>query len=125
MNEAVLKSNLVAEMRTKLSGAVVIRHEDHFTAGIPDISITWYGRTTWLEVKHVRPRMKSRGIQELTMRRLEGAGYAKYVIYDDRDTKRVGIVRPRDIVEWETKAQWFPKFDHNAIVEHIRKSHQL
>ena len=57
MNEATCKAALCKELRARLDPARsrVYRHEDQFTAGIPDISITANERTVWVEVKLNRP----------------------------------------------------------------------
>lgn len=80
MNEATLKRALVKALRKRLPSAVIFRHEDLFTAGIPDLSITSNRpgdiRTSvvWAEVKFDRLRSKSKTtpVQELTLGRLEG-----------------------------------------------------
>ena len=101
LDEAVLKGQLMEEFRTQLpSNFVCIRHEDKFTHGIPDISITGYGRTLWLEVKYFNPDLISKGIQELTMRRLAVAGMARYVVYSEV-TARTYIVPPKSIHDSE------------------------
>ena len=33
-------------------GAVVTKYNDRSTSGIPDASVTWGGRTIWMEFKH-------------------------------------------------------------------------
>ena len=83
MNEKTLKAELVKEIRRNLAWEV-IRHEDRFGAGVPDISITWPGRsftyrsvnhntpskTAWIEVK-VSP-VRATGLQQERLRRLGG-----------------------------------------------------
>ena len=34
-----------------LGGAVIFKHNDYMTAGVPDVSITLNGATTWFELK--------------------------------------------------------------------------
>ncbi len=77
MNEAQFKGKFVKFFRTKYPSLVIFRHEDQFTAGIPDISITRSIRTLWLEAK-VTPGEKVGGIQDETLRRL--GGY--YIVYN-------------------------------------------
>jgi len=74
MNEATCKAALCKLLRATLPGAVVYRHEDQFTAGIPDISVTWRGRTVWVEVKLDRPGRRAvvTAAQALALRQLEG-----------------------------------------------------
>ena len=91
MTEATLTRELLGVLERKLSGAVVIKHADRFTIGIPDASVTWAGTTSWLEVKLVRrrpratlPKSQFPTAQLVTMDRLAGAGRALYLIYFGR-----------------------------------------
>jgi len=81
VNESGRKSTLVEKIRLSYPKLVVFRHEDHFTAGVPDISITdAFSRpsyTLWLEVKFYRT-MKLRKIQQDVLSRLGGF----FVVYD-------------------------------------------
>lgn len=79
-NEDGLTTALLKELRARYPRLEVLRHRD-ITAGIPDLSITGYGQTTWWELKHARPSFKSRGIQRLTCRRLAAGGVCLYVVY--------------------------------------------
>jgi hypothetical protein len=86
VNEATLKRRLVKELEREMRGAVVIRHEDHFTGGIPDLSVTWEGTTTWIEVKYDRPgaRAKVTPLQKRMLRRLSRHGSAVLLTYMSR-----------------------------------------
>lgn len=96
MTEATLKSALVKELRTSCPFAVVLRHEDKITSGIPDMSFTDGGSTSWWEAKLANPGFKSKGIQELMMLRLGRRGKAFYIIWDiPRDF--TFIVQPPDL----------------------------
>ena len=57
MNESDCKAALCKVLRASLPPAEsrVYRHEDAWTGGIPDISITANGHTLWVEVKLDRP----------------------------------------------------------------------
>ena len=85
MLEGQLSSGLVAALN-ELPGFVAIKHNDARTAGIPDISLTGLGRTSWIEVK--RGKLTSRSLQRLTLHRLHEAsgGRAFYVLYSARGT---------------------------------------
>ena len=121
MTEAALKGDLVKRFRTRLPAAVILRHEDRFTHGIPDISITYGKRTIWLEVKLADPNFTSKGIQDLTMLRLANAGFGWFVVYWTKNKeKRTYIVDPKDIgkpiEEWEN---YFDGFNHDWVVEFV------
>jgi len=55
MTEATVVQKIMKGLRSSLPRAVVFKHADLSTAGIPDISISYAGRTTWVEVKLLRP----------------------------------------------------------------------
>lgn len=61
---------LTEKLRKTFPMMVILRHEDHFTAGVPDTSISFDGRTLWLEIKF--GRLRTRDIQRETLRRLKG-----------------------------------------------------
>jgi hypothetical protein len=79
MNERTLVTQLKRALCAGLPGAVVFKHHDTITAGIPDLSVTWRGTTTWIEVKYNTTRI--RPLQHNTLIRLRGHGSAFYVVY--------------------------------------------
>jgi len=101
MTETSLVAGLVNVLRTELKGAVIFKHADRFTHGIPDISIT-SRHTLWWEVKYADPDFKLPGIQELTIKRLGTAAF--YVIFAERQplvpARTTFIVSPHCIGEW-------------------------
>lgn len=72
MNEATRKAQLVKQIKATFPGFVVFRHEDSFTAGIPDISVSNRDvlKTVWLEVKYGNEPLTA--LQEQTLRKLNG-----------------------------------------------------
>jgi len=62
VNEATLKGALCRKLRADpdLAGCEVIRHEEQYASGVPDISVTHQRRTVWAEVKLNRPRRIAR-----------------------------------------------------------------
>lgn len=91
MTEAKLKRAFVTQARRRFPAAVIFRHEDIRTAGVPDLSFTWRGLTTWIEFK-VGPRPKFAGVQAYTCARLAREGRCWIVVWDDRGTY---VYRPR------------------------------
>jgi hypothetical protein len=131
VNEAGLKTKLLEKARMNVPSFVWIRHEDRFTAGIPDLSVAGKGYVSWWEIKYAHPDFPSSGTQELMLIRLQGAmGRAFYIIYCEAGAspnvpqKHVRIVAPKDLVEWDTKAlKTIPGFNHEAVVEYIKEAH--
>ena len=126
VNEAELKQRLRDALKGSLRGVVVLRHEDHFTAGIPDTSITWKRRTTWMEAKVAEPSVKSLGVQKDTCERLAVMGYCWYVVYRVKGgvwTTLVvdpPLVHDLDQVPDECVADGI---NHQFVVEFIRRSY--
>ena len=83
MIESDLKRGLVKALR-KIPGAVVYRHEDQFTAGMPDISITKRGRVVWIEVKFDRDgrRAKLTPAQAIALHDLPGV-LVRFILTQD------------------------------------------
>jgi len=95
LSEKQAKSELVKELRAQQFWTV-LRHEDRFTAGIPDLSLTlgdlWPTRCAWVEVKVVKDsgvgarcswRIKATGLQLETLARLNGC----LLVYWDTGTR--------------------------------------
>ena len=122
-DESGLKSALMRQIKIGLPGFVALRHEDVRTSGIPDLSLTRYGRTSWWEFKHAAPNFVSSGIQELTMLRLATAGRAWYVVWHEYGSlKETLIVRPKNLKALTPEASCM-KFNHLFVIEFMRKVH--
>lgn len=118
--EASLKSSLRDAFKSTIPMAVVLRHEDRFTAGIPDFSVTAAKRTVWLEVKHGTPDFDSPGVQELMCTRLARNGYCWYVVYEERNLQlKTLIIEPRKIATREPQ-EWCEGFDHQFVANFVR-----
>ena len=111
MNEAQLKASLVQALKKRIRG-IVLRHEDKFRAGIPDLSVTVGMRTAWVEVKYDRPGARGRltQIQERTLRRLSGL----LVLYVEGASSKG--VQVGDDAGWLLANRW-QGFDHAAVAE--------
>jgi hypothetical protein len=126
MTEKDLKDQLVKHLRLRIPRAVVLRHEDKNTAGIPDITVTYMGHTVWLEVKFANPYIVSRGLQNFTCRRLAAQGVCWYIIYKEhKEYRNTILARPEDVVEnsiVKTPDECVAAgFDHEFVVKFIRR----
>jgi hypothetical protein len=151
---ALKRDDLVPSLKAHLGPAfVVFRHEDLFTGGIADISVTGRGRTSWVEVKILKAgeslRKCVRGkaaLQLATMEKLAIAsdGRAWYVIYDLRKPKApetliyapsavrstlAPLALPSDS-PWTLsdlfrvyRAYTWPGLQHQIVAELIRETH--
>ena len=123
MTEGDLKQQLVIELKKQMYGAIVLRHEEIFRAGVPDISVTWNKVTSWWEVKHVNPRLTGRGLQKLTCLQLSQVGICWYVIYRDvGGLKETRIVEPRLLDSLETPHAW-PGYNHGFVADFVKRKH--
>ena len=107
MSEAQVKAQLTAKLKKIFPMMVVLRHEDHFTAGIPDTSISFNCRTLWLEIKF--GELRSRAIQRETLRRLKG-----YFVTYRRD-KIVEIT-----TAYQTENITATGLGHDVVIEFVR-----
>ena len=127
MTEAILKGVLVKKFRELLPDYVTLRHEDRITHGIPDISTTGDKFTSWLEVKFANPNFQSRGIQDLTLLRLERAGSGLFIVYREypgTHHRRTYIVNPRVIGMPMDDWKFFSEgFDHKWVIDYIKELH--
>jgi hypothetical protein len=122
VNEASVTSVLLSVLRHRLPGFVVLKHNDAKTAGIPDISVTGRGLTTWLEIK-VGETIESRMMQQIMLQRLFVAsrGGAFYVLYR---SDGVVISQPtfRDVSPSITVSQ--TRMDHQFVLQFLIARHR-
>lgn len=138
MNEATLKQGLVKEIKRTIPNVVVFRHEDKFTAGIPDLSVSYLrGETArpfthWLEVKYCVNKdhsVRSRGIQMLQFHQLDRVAVFNYVVYD-ATTGGTYILLSSQIVPYKpgygriasdgvAAAQWSAGYDHKRVANFL------
>ena len=85
MTEANFTLELLRELRRHLPNAVIFKHADGYTKGVPDFSITLRGLTAWFEVKlclGTQLTMRNKAFEPAqweTLRRLNGY----YVLWFD------------------------------------------
>jgi len=101
MIETKLSSALVKKFRTVLPHYITFKHPGHVTAGVPDVSTTGDGTTTWFEAKRLvrwRDAAGTTGPQYLNIQRMAEQGSVYYVVYSDPDNpgeeKSVRIYHP-------------------------------
>lgn len=126
MNESTLVTQLKNALRAAMSGAVVIKHHDAITAGIPDLSVTWSGTTTWLEVKYANPKLLKRELQHQVMLSLErqGQGSAYYVLYVARSFPHVVVCLPSQLDDRMFTHRNYTGFEHTAVAQFIKQRHR-
>jgi hypothetical protein len=106
-------------LHAELVGAVVIKHSEGFTSGVPDVSVTWQGKTSWWEFKHGATLKWANGLQQLTCRRLAAAGVCHVVFYSDVN----GIKTTQILTPDETIVASVENFDHRFILGFVKVIH--
>lgn len=134
MTEATLKEKTVQQCRIVMPMCKTIKHQNMFGAGVPDVSLTWHGRTSWWEFKVAwEGREPSyRNQQRMVCLELAGAGVCYYVIFTVSKTLKpdiilqTAIVHPRNVVKgtwpYEPVIRW-PGICHREVAEFMRTKH--
>ena len=90
------------------AGAVVQRHEDKYSVGIPDVSVVYGGRSGWIELKAARTShtpLKLRDAQHNWMASRTNAGCPSFILAHVAGGRWYGgvighgYINPRDL--WE------------------------
>jgi hypothetical protein len=124
VSETTHTSKLVEVLRRGIPYGTTFKHADRFTHGVPDISHTAFGFTSWWEVKLADPTFDCPGIQELTLKRLAKNSFHARVIIFREDPKGTFIVHPDHIHEWDSVWEhYFPGYAYVNIYEIIKYIH--
>jgi hypothetical protein len=148
VKESDLNSACSTHIQKMCVGAVIYKHADKFTAGIPDTSVTWRGTTSWLEFKLLRRpadnviKLLSK-VQLHELVKLEHAGHAWVIAFRAKPHQTL-IYRPgalvglqdapasrektsiegvREVLKW-TGVAMFEGFNYNAIAALIHLTHE-
>lgn len=129
-NEAKLKRALMLELKKQIRHPrpVIFRHEDRYTHGMPDISLTLRNGTSWWEAKHAIGYLdRGKKIQEQMMRDLSAnGGRAFYIIWrtGTDGSERTYVVHPNDLNEWTEKyLVMFVGFDFESLATFMKEVH--
>jgi hypothetical protein len=99
MNETSITKDVLRDLRSHLPAAVVLKHKDTGTKGIPDISVAARDRTSWIELKYLRERDTLKGINDAVQLSLchrlgqVNNGRSWVVIYEE-EPHQVTVWRP-------------------------------
>ena len=134
MTENQLLSSCLKLLRSQLPGAVIIKHADPMTSGVPDVSITWLGKTSWWEFKAGAKIKWANELQQLTCRRLAAAGSCRVVFYEEspyydrvqvgKKTTAAGTYKRTCICTPDEEVIAFATgFDHRFVMDVVRGVH--
>ena len=118
-------------LQTELPDALPLRHEDKFTAGVPDLSISYAGCTSWWELKYADPYIQSPKLQRYMCQQLDRRGFlCRYLIFRrghaDKWPRQIRVVPPHDFPHWLTLGRVISSgaFDYRALVRYIQEIHE-
>ena len=125
MNESELTGYLKDSVKRVMRWSVPLKHADKFNSGVPDLSVTWRGITSWWEVKLYDERpFESPHIQRVTCARLSVQGICNYVIYASiNGLLTVRVVHPAHLDKWKECTEFAQGFNHRWIANRIRVAH--
>lgn len=134
MTEATVRRALKIALRQHLPDAVVIRYEDRFTSGIPDLSISWKGTTSHWEIKYADPHVTSSRVQQHLCAQLDTHGFmCRYIIFQRGIARtvrprprQIRIVAPADLEHWEQLGLVISDggFNYKTLVNYLATVHQ-
>ena len=124
LNESYFVRKLKTYLEAQLPQSVVIKHADAVTAGIPDLSVSWNHKTTWLEVKVSRNGgpLRDREVQRLSLRRMGTAASCYYVIFEVGNPRTI-IVPPSRVSEWMSWPDHVMGHNYGYIINFVKELH--
>lgn len=130
--EGKFKQALRDRIKVALPAFYVLSHVDA-TNGIPDLSISGNGTTTWWEFKHGTPDFTSRGVQVMTCRKLAAASFCRFVVFWENGAgeKRTYILHPSQVVFGRNSDTilsvdcYTEGFDYDWLIDQIKRAHGL
>lgn len=116
------------EVEKELPYAVVIKLADNYTIGVPDMTITFDGHTSWWELKVARKDSATlkglgKGIQNMMAQRLALEGICYYIVFWDAPSKKgICIYEPKD-VNMQNPLLDVAVGDYLKVIEFIKRCH--
>lgn len=120
--EAVLTSRLITALKAVMPEAIIYKINDRMTVGIPDVVITYHGRTLWIEAKcTIGNRVRHHANWERQLwetQRLEMQGRCIFVIFE---ANAVVVAQPVDIKVDRTYRSLGTFTSWSAVTQFIRR----
>lgn len=130
MTESALQSACLRRLRANLQGAVILKHNDPFISGIPDVSVS-LNVVSWIEFKAGAKIKWKNDLQWLTCQRLAKATRRCWVVFyrEGLDGDRMTYIIPATNVDRRgnfnaADAEMVAGFDHGFVYNFLRKVHQ-
>ena len=129
-----MRRDLMRQLQIQIPAAVAIRYEDRYTKGIPDLSVSYHGRTSFWEIKYADPRCVSSKVQRYMCAQLDTQGFhCRYLIFQRgiaRPTnprpRQIRVVKPADFDHWDRLGLVLSDglFDYAAVGDHFLTVHR-
>lgn len=101
MLEGAFCRKLKRALEAALPDAVVLRHVDAFTGGIPDLSVSRGARTLWIEIK--RHKEKTTKLQTHTLKRFKSGAIT---LWFSREGNEVFYQQGMVLTDWMSIASF-------------------
>lgn len=134
LTEVTVRRELMHALQAGLPSAVALRYEDRYTRGIPDLSISWRGHTSFWEIKYADPHCVTSKVQHYLCEQLDTHGFhCRYIIFQrgiarprKSRPRQIRVVKPADFDHWAHLGLVLceGRFDYAALVDHIEQVHQ-
>ena len=119
--ESYYTQALRGKLKAEIPEAVIIKHSDRFSAGVPDTSVTYHGHTWWFEVKIVKNLGRWwKPVQHRFLARLNQQNdcRAKYIIIY---CERWYLLEPNDVEPWtQNPLAYAYHISLESFVEHLK-----
>ena len=107
MKESTFTSHIARYIRESFATpVVVVKHHDIVTAGVPDLSVSFQGRTIFFETKSVerltelRKKIDQRQLAFLMLLERTGVPVWYVISYRLGDVYRIAVMSPHDVWVW-------------------------
>ena len=134
VTEATVRRDLMRQLQIQLPAATLIRYEDRFSKGIPDLSVSYNGKTSFWEIKYADPDCSTSNVQHYLCTRLAHSGFhCRYLIFQRgiaRPThprpRQIRVVKPENFEQWERLGLVLceGRFDFSAVGCHLLTVHR-
>jgi len=134
VTEATVRRDLMRQLQIQIPAAVAIRYEDRFTKGLPDLSVSYNGRTSFWEVKYADPHCVTSKVQHYLCTQLDTQGFhCRYLIFQrgiarprSARPRQIRVVKPADFDQWEHLGLVLceGRFDYSAFGCHLLAVHR-
>ena len=130
VTETTVRRALMKAFQQHLPEALTLRHEDQFTAGIPDLSVHLNNLTSWWEIKYANPLCHTTKIQQYMCEQLNTRGFlCQFIVFRrgcaDKWPRQIRVCSPRDYPHWKQLGRVVSSgsFDYQALCRYIKEKH--